>query len=213
VSLRLAVPRGPLLAPVARLLEAAGYPVVEADQLEREGGRALSDGPRVMVVAEVDVMVCVERGAAEVGFIGRERLLESRPPVSELARLSLRPAELVFSWFDDDSPRRAERRGRVRVATPYPNIALDWLDVGGLQIEPVAVVDAPGGEAARSLADAMLSLVETGGRASPPPVGTVVAECDVCVIVGHAARALHVEQIAGLLERLRAAAPPVTVVS
>jgi ATP phosphoribosyltransferase len=199
------------LAPVARLLEAAGYPVGEPDELEREGGRALSRGPRVMVVAEADVMVCVERGAAEVGFIGRERLLESRPPVSELARLSVRPAELIFSWFDDDSPRRAERRGRVRVATPYPNIALDWLDVGGLQIEPVVVADTPGGEAARSLADAMLSLAETGGGSGPSPAGTVVAECDVCVIAGHAARALHAEQIADLLGRLRTPAPPAPV--
>jgi ATP phosphoribosyltransferase len=212
VSLRLALPHGPLLAPVAGLLEAAGYAVGEVRDLEREGSRMLPDGVRIIVVAEVDVMVFVERGVAEVGFIGRETLLEWRPPVSELARLSLRPAELLFSWFDDDSPRHAERRGRVRVATPYPNVALEWLEIGGLQIEPVAVVDAPGGEAARSLADAMLSLVETGGRAGPPPAGTVVAECDVCVIAGHAARALHADEIADLLARLRAAAPsaPVT---
>jgi hypothetical protein len=39
----------------------------------------------------------------------------------------------------------------------------------------------------------------------------VVAECDVCVIAGHAARALHAEQIADLLGRLRTPAPPAPV--
>jgi ATP phosphoribosyltransferase len=211
VSLRLALPRGPLLAPVAGLLEAAGYPLDGVAALEREGERMGADGTRFFVAAEADVLVCVERGAADVGFVGRETLLEARPSVSELVRLPLRPAELVFSWFEDDSARRAERRGRVRVATPYPNVAIDWLDVGGLQVEAVAVADSPSSAAARSLADASLSLVETGGRAGSPPAGTVVADCDVCVIGGHAARALCPDEIADLLGRLRAATPPAPV--
>lgn len=217
MSLRLALPRGRLLAPVSGLLAAAGLPVGAVEDCGRDAGRVLPDGSSVLFIAESDVVVCVERDVADVGFVGREMLLERRPSVSELARLPLRPAHLVFRWFDDAGRRCAERCGRVRVATSYPSVAVAWLTAAGLQVEPVVVDETLDEAAARPLADAMLSLIEAGGRAdatppsATPPLGTVVAECDVCVIAGHAARALRPDAIAGLLERLRAAVRPAEV--
>jgi len=200
MSLTIAFPDGPLGASLVGFFERAGLSLGGGEPAAGER-RSLPNGWTAVVTTAGDVAVCVERGALDVGLLGRETLLEGCPSVSELARLPLRHARLVFAWVDGEAPRRAERRGTVRVATPFPRVAAGWLAALGREAEPVALCGAGDTLLLPALADATLTLVEEQEAAGDD--ATLVAECGVSLIAGHAARALRGDEIAALLVLLR----------
>lgn len=74
-------------------------------------------------VSQLDIVTCVERGAADVGIVGTDMLMEYRPKIFELMDLNIGQPYIgivVKQDFIDDM-------GSVlKVATKFPNIAMDY---------------------------------------------------------------------------------------
>ena len=117
--IRLAIPKGRLSESVADLLQRSGYDCAGL----RNGSRRLAftmGDIEATLVKPSDVAVYVEHGAADIGVVGKDVLMEDEPDVFELMDLGFGACRMVVAapaGFSDD-PSRV-----LRVASKYPHVA------------------------------------------------------------------------------------------
>ena len=173
--LNIALPKGRLGEKAYRILKAAGY---ECPAIEDPGRKLIFENPekgvRYFWVKPSDVAIYVERGAADLGIVGKDILLEYRPEVYELLDLGLgvcRMAVAAPRGFTDPAGTT------LRVATKFPNIASEYyagkcrdIDIiklnGSIELAPIL-----------GLSDVIVDIVETGATLKEnnlEPVETIV---------------------------------------
>ena len=173
--LNIALPKGRLGEKAYRILKAAGY---ECPAIEDPGRKLIFENPekgvRYFWVKPSDVAIYVERGAADLGIVGKDILLEYRPEVYELLDLGLgicRMAVAAPKGFADPAG------ATLRVATKFPNIASEYyagkcrdIDIiklnGSIELAPIL-----------GLSDVIVDIVETGATLKEnnlEPVETIV---------------------------------------
>lgn len=158
--INIALPKGRLGEKAYNLLKAAGYP---SPSLEETNRKLIFENPdagvRYFWVKPSDVAIYVERGAADVGIVGKDILLEYRPEVYELLDLGLGKCRMAVA-----GPKnfRDPAGATLRVATKFPNIASTFyggkcrdIDIihlnGSIEIAPIL-----------GLSDVIVDIVETG---------------------------------------------------
>ena len=158
--INIALPKGRLGEKVYDMFEKAGYPCPAI----KENNRKLifeneEAGVRYFWVKPSDVSIYVERGAADIGVVGKDILLEYKPNVYELYDLDIgkcRMAVAAKSNFYDDNQKT------LKVATKFENIAKEFysskcrdIDIiklnGSIEIAPIL-----------GLSDVIVDIVETG---------------------------------------------------
>ena len=87
MDLTICVPRGALFDESLEALQAAGLPIDPLLNLGRKLIVKCPDGPTYITTRPSDVPVYVESGAADLGIVGRDVLLERQPDVYELLDL------------------------------------------------------------------------------------------------------------------------------
>lgn len=166
-----ALPKGRLGEKVYDMYEKVGFdcPSISEDnrklifeaKVKRNRDCTLTRGmkARFFWVKPSDVVIYVERGAADIGVAGKDTLLEYRPDVYELLDLNIgkcRMAVAAKKDFIDDTDRT------LRVATKFPNIAKKFyagkcrdIDIiklnGSIELAPIV-----------GLSDVIVDIVETG---------------------------------------------------
>ena len=94
--LRVALPKGRLGEQVYEQLDRAGYSCPEIlEQSRKLVFENLGKGVRYFWVKPSDVAVYVERGAADLGVVGRDTLLENNPDIYELLDLQQRSVAIL----------------------------------------------------------------------------------------------------------------------
>lgn len=156
----IALPKGRLGEKAYALLKAAGYPCPTLEQPNRklifENEAA---GVRYFWAKPSDVAIYVERGAADIGIVGKDILLEYSPDVYELLDLGMGKCRMAVA-----APKhfREPVGDTLRVATKFPNIARAFyagkcrdIDIihlnGSIEIAPIL-----------GLSDVIVDIVETG---------------------------------------------------
>ena len=158
--INVALPKGRLGEKVYSMFEAAGFPCPSI----KENNRKLifeneELGIRYFWVKPSDVAIYVERGAADIGAVGKDILLEYEPDVYELLDLNVgkcRMAVAAKKGFRDNIDKT------LRVATKFTNIAKDYysetcrdIDIiklnGSIELAPIL-----------GLSDVIVDIVETG---------------------------------------------------
>lgn len=164
MELRVCVPLGALFTDSLAVMEAVGLPVEPL----RDAGRRLivrvPDGPTYITTRPSDVPTYVESGAADIGIVGRDVLLERQPDVYELADLGFGGCRMSWCTPDGGDPTQdaIERFGVVRVATKYVNCAERFFDGTGRKAEIVKVNGSVELAPLVGLADGIVDLVATG---------------------------------------------------
>ncbi len=158
--LTIALPKGRLGDKVFSLLRDIGC---ECEALGRDERSLVITEPggqrRYLLVKPSDVAIYVEHGAADIGVVGKDVLLEGDNDVYELLDLKLgkcRMAEAAPVGFRED------RQRPLRVATKYPRIASRFY---ASQSRPIEVIKLNGSiELAplMRLSDVIVDIVETG---------------------------------------------------
>ncbi|MEA2393535.1 MAG: phosphoribosyltransferase, partial [Solirubrobacteraceae bacterium] len=135
-----AVPRGALLRETLDALDRIGVDTAEVRANDR---KLLFEDVGIVTMRPSDVPTYVEAGAADLGIVGKDVLMEQRErQVFELADLGYGACTMVLATVDGDPDPATEalrRLGVMRVATKYPRIAADWLEGTGRQAEIVEV--------------------------------------------------------------------------
>lgn len=158
MSLTIALAKGRVLAPTVLALRRAGlYPPEDLEESRKLVVDDEREDIRYLLAKPVDVPTYVEHGAADMGIVGKDVLVESMADVHELLDLGIGRCRLVVAGRPE-----TDLRGVRRVATKYPRFARAYFRELGLQIE---VIDLHGSvELAPliGLSDCIVDLVETG---------------------------------------------------
>ncbi len=106
----------------------------------------------------------MESGAADIGIVGRDVLLERQPDVYELLDLGFGACRMVWATpaGDDLTSGAIERFGVVRVASKYVNVAGAWFEETGRKAEIIKVNGSVELAPLVGLADGIVDLVATG---------------------------------------------------
>jgi ATP phosphoribosyltransferase len=161
-GITIALSKGKLLAPTLALFRQAGYAAYHVDESDRRLIVEYPDhGHRVLIVRPSDVPVYVEYGAADLGVVGKDVLLEQSPDVYEPVDLRLGICKLVVAKPNGQSPIQ-RLSSKVRVATKYPNITERFFNHQGMPVELIKLYGSIELAPLVGLADRIVDLVETG---------------------------------------------------
>jgi len=162
--LRVCVPRGALFEDSVDRLRQAGLDVSPLEDLGRKLIFEAPDGTMFITTRPSDVPAYVEAGAADVGIVGKDVLLERQPDVYEIADLGFGGCTMVYATAAENDPTNAaiERLGTVRVATKYTRVAREYFDRTGRQAEIVKINGSCELAPLVGLSDGIVDLVATG---------------------------------------------------
>ena len=156
----IALPKGRLGTSVYERLAAIGY---SCPEMEEDNRRLVFENPekgvRYILVKPSDVAVYVEHGAADVGIVGYDVLLETDPDVFELMDLNVGRCCVCVAapeGFRDD------RRAPLRVATKYPRTAKSYFARENREIEIITLHGSIELAPIVGLSDVIVDIVETG---------------------------------------------------
>ena len=161
-SLTLALPKGRLLDPALALLAGMGIRGFEPDSRRL----LLTDeaaGLRFILLKPADIPTYVEYGAADLGIVGKDILLEQQPDVYEPVDLGFGFCRLVVAeprelWERDDPAKWSW----VRVATKYPRLTEEYFSERGIQVEMVKLDGSIELAPLVGLAERIVDLVQSG---------------------------------------------------
>ncbi|PYO33988.1 MAG: ATP phosphoribosyltransferase [Candidatus Rokuibacteriota bacterium] len=161
-ALTLALPKGRLLDPALALLGGMGVKGLGADSRRL----LLADeamGLRFIFLKPADIPTYVEYGAADLGIVGKDILLEQERDVYEPVDLGFGFCRLVVAepkelWERDDPAKWSW----VRVATKYPTLTERYFSARGIQAEIVRLDGSIELAPLVGLAERIVDLVQSG---------------------------------------------------
>lgn len=205
-ELRIAIPRGNMLITTLDLLEAIGFNVAELRGNDRKMVFTVGEGRTIITTRPGDVPTYVEYGAADVGIVGKDVLLEHKRNVYELLDLGFGCCRIVYATREGRDPVESELKhlGVMRVASKYPNITKGYFESRGKQVD---VIDLRGSiELAPQvdLADAIVDLTSTGEtlKQNNLVVRDEVAVCTARLIANRVSYKLKADMIDKLVQHL-----------
>lgn len=156
MTLKVAIPnKGQLGEPARQMLREAGY-------LRSAGQRELmvhdpDNDVDFFFLRPKDIATYVGKGTLDLGVCGRDMLVDSGAPVTEVIELGF-----GHSTFRLASPPDMHSVAGARIATSYPGLLLDWLERTGTQATVVKLDGAVENAVGLGVADAVADVVDTG---------------------------------------------------
>jgi ATP phosphoribosyltransferase regulatory subunit len=205
---RFAIAQGTMLKDELAALAAVGCDVSGLTSDER---RLVVRAGEIEVVRArpSDIATYVERGAADLGIVGKDVLMESGARVLELVDLRFGACRFVVA-----APRTAVARsldeyrhlGSLEVATKYPRVAEAHFRRRGIAVEIVRVAGSAEVAPQVGLADWIVDLVATGATLAANDLAVVeeIAPCTARLIANPASYHQRRAEIAPLVEKLAA---------
>jgi len=204
--LRIALAQGLLLNDALDALRAAG---LDVSGVKSDGRRlVVRTGSTEYVLARPsDIATYVERGAADLGIVGKDVLMESRANVLELVDLRFGACRFVVAAPNAALERALDEYrhlGSLEVATKYPRVAEEHFRRRGIQVEIVKVAGSAEVAPQVGLADWIVDLVATGNtlRANDLAVVEDIATCTARLVANPSSYHLRRAEIAPLVEKL-----------
>jgi ATP phosphoribosyltransferase len=163
-KLTIALPKGRLFDPVVEILAEAGLVNRELDDDSRK--LILPDEElevEFLLSKAVDVHTYVEHGVADLGVVGKDVLLEAGASVYEVLDLGLGACRLVVAIPEEKGITSLDQFPSTgRVATKYVNVAQDFFDQQGIQIEIVKLNGSIEMAPLLDLSDMIVDISSTG---------------------------------------------------
>jgi ATP phosphoribosyltransferase len=204
-TLTLALPKGRLLDPALSLLSAMGIASLDADSRRLLFTDTVAN-LRFILLKPADVPTYVEYGAADLGIVGQDILLEQQPDVYEPVDLGFGFCRLVVAeprelWERDDPSRWSW----VRVATKYPTLTERYFSERGIQVEIVRLDGSIELAPLVGLAERIVDLVQSGEtlRANGLVEVAQIVTSTARLIVNRASLKTAHARVDGLIEAMR----------
>lgn len=203
--LTIALPKGRILRETVELLEECGVPCTHVlDDSRRLTFHA--PGYRFLVIRNQDVATYVEHGAADLGVVGKDVLLEQEPQVYEPLDLGLGYCRLVVAEPHGSKGRTGSGGwSTVRVSTKYPRLTETHFRTKGLQVEVIKLYGSIELAPLVGLSEQIVDLVSTGETLRQNGLVEVetILESTCRLIVNRASMKTRTGPISELIRRLR----------
>jgi len=210
-DLTIAIPKGRLTSEVVALLGQVGLDASAAVGASRDLV-TLDDGAgvRFLLAKPFDVPTFVAAGAADLGIVGKDVLMEVEPAVAELLDLGIGRCRMQVAVPESSGVHRVEEmEAPVRVATRYPRATLAYFQSVGLPAQVVRLDGSIELAPRVGLADAIVDLVQTGRTLEANGLVAIatIAEISGRLIANPVRWKLKYDRIARLISEMRGLLP------
>ncbi|MCR5490005.1 MAG: ATP phosphoribosyltransferase [Oscillospiraceae bacterium] len=204
--LTIALSKGRLADQTLDLMEKAGYDVTAAREKSRK--LILEDqeaGLRFILAKPSDVPTYVEYGAADIGVVGKDTLLEEGRQLYEVLDLGLGKCRMCVAGPASLKDKLDEIPNK-RVGTKYPNITRNYFE--GVKKESVEIIKLNGSvELAplTGLAEVIVDIVESGRTLYENGLDVLetVADISARLVVNRVSMKMKADEIKPMISRLR----------
>ena len=201
--LNIALPKGRLGDKVYKLFAQVDYGCPELCEDNRKlVFENKENGVRYMLVKPSDVAIYVEKGAVDIGVVGRDVLLESEADVYELLDLGFGKCRLAVAGKKDFVE---DKSLPLRVATKYPNVTQAYYSSKSRQIDIIKLNGSIELAPILGLSDVIVDIVETGTtlKENGLEVFETVEESSARLIANKSSYQFKKEEIERAVSRLR----------
>ena len=160
---------------------------------------------RFFLAKGLDVPTYVEYGAADIGVVGKDTILEEGRKVHEVLDLGYGKCKMCVCGYKDAAPL-LQHHELIRVATKYPNIAKDYfyntkhqtVEIiklnGSIELAPIV-----------GLSEVICDIVETGSTLRENGLTVLEEVCPLSarMVVNQVSMKMENERIRKLIEDLR----------
>jgi len=158
---------------------------------------------KIIIVRATDVPTYVEYGAADIGIVGKDVLLEhDGNGLYEPLDLKIAQCKMVVAELKDFE--KENKGGRKRIATKYVNIARNYFADQGKQVEIIKLYGSMELAPVLGLADQIVDLVDTGNTLKANGLVEVETIMDISsrLIVNKGAMKMKNDLIKPMIEKL-----------
>ena len=200
--INVALPKGRLGDIVYEMFEKAGF---ECPSIKEKNRKLVFENPEAGVryfwVKPSDVAIYVERGAADIGVVGKDILMEDKTNVYELVDLGVGKCRMAVA-----GPKgfAYDRDNELRVATKFVNVARELYASSGTDIDIIHLNGSIELAPILGLSDVIVDLVETGTtlRENNLEVVEEIAQISARLIANKASFKFKTKQIENIMQKL-----------
>ena len=206
-AITIALPKGRLMPDCVRILSDVGIRAQEDLSTTRRLLVPSENGSvRFLVIRDKDLPTYVDYGAADIGIVGKDVLVESGRNILEPLDLGFGYCRIVVAQPEADMGRNSTSMwGHARVATKYPQIAERFFAARGEQIEIIELYGSIELAPLVGLADRIVDLVSTGETLRQNNLVEVqdVMEVTARLVINRASMKIKADRIVPIVEAIR----------
>ena len=157
---------------------------------------------KMLYVKSVDVTTYVEQGAAHIGIVGRDNILEQEADLYEFLDLKIGQCRFSVASLHDIALQKGKT---IKVATKYPNIAKQFFAKKGMTIEAIKLNGSVELAPLIGMSDCIVDIVETGSTIRENGVTIIedIEHISTRVVVNKASFATKTDEIQRFIEKLK----------
>lgn len=203
--LTIALPKGKLFYLAKDLFAKVGF---VADNLEEKSRKLVITNEELklkfIIAKTADVPTYVEHGAADIGVIGKDVLMEAQKDVYELLDLGFGRCHLMMAVPKDKKRAKLTDYTHTRVATKFPNVAKQFFTSKGMQMEYIKMNGSIELGPIVGLSESIVDIVETGTTLRENNLDEIafIAEASARLIANRASFKLKFDRISKLVKAL-----------
>lgn len=211
--LTIALPKGKLLPDSLEVLSKVG---IECRHVSEESRKLIfpleESEAQIIICRPTDIPTFVEHGAADIGFVGKDTILEQNKDVVELLDLRFGYCRFVVAMPEESVPPRLpdgtydlSTLNHQRVATKFPRVAEEFFRQQGMQVVPIKLHGNIELAPRVGLAEMIVDIVSTGTTLRQNKLVEVapILEATTRLIANRVAYRMKHERIADITEKLR----------
>lgn len=203
--LMIALPKGKLFYLAKDLFAKVGF---VADNLEEKSRKLVITNEELklkfIIAKTADVPTYVEHGAADIGVIGKDVLMEAQKDVYELLDLGFGRCHLMMAVPKDKKRAKLTDYTHTRVATKFPNVAKQFFTSKGMQMEYIKMNGSIELGPIVGLSESIVDIVETGTTLRENNLDEIafIAKASARLIANRASFKLKFDRISKLVKAL-----------
>lgn len=157
---------------------------------------------KMLFVKAIDVPTYVTTGAADIGIVGKDNILESEADVYEMLDLNIGNCQFVIASKTVDSLSDVNH---LTVASKYTNVAEKYFATKNISIEAIKLNGSVELAPLIGMADVILDIVETGTTLKENGLKPLkyIEDISTRLIVNQASFATKTKQIQAIIQQLQ----------
>lgn len=202
--IRIALTKGRLEKYAINMFEDIG---IDCTSLRNKGRKLIlkdeKNNIEFVLVKSTDVLTYVEHGAADIGIVGKDTLMEQNKDFYEV--VDLKVGKCMFAVASLPSFKNYDGYNRKKIATKYPTVAKEYFKKNNEDVEIIKLDGSVELAPILELSDAIVDLVETGDTLKENGLIIIEKICDISarMIVNRASMKMKKESISDLIIKVQ----------